>query len=158
MAQDRNRVRDIHRSVVIGVRGVRADRLSASSEEKTESENRVGDVDRPVGVHVSTVEDFARAAELSGQDSFELDQLLTDVSESIRKYNELHAELSIKQSELNGLIKLYKVKSDTLSAKRKQFEKEAKEEARTLLTDVNKEVERVIREIKESAADKQVVK
>ncbi len=101
---------------------------------------------------------ISRAAELSGQDSFELDQLLTDVSESIRKYNELHAELSIKQSELNGLIKLYKVKSDTLSAKRKQFEKEAKEEARTLLTDVNKEVERVIREIKESAADKQVVK
>ncbi len=99
-----------------------------------------------------------RAAELSGQDSFELDQLLTDVSESIRKYKALHAELSIKRSELDGLIKLYKVKSDTLSAKRKQFEKEAKEEARALLTDVNKEVERVIREIKESTADKQVVK
>ena len=101
---------------------------------------------------------IARAAELSGRENFELDKLLTDVAENIRMYNEKRDALSIKQSELDGLVKLYKIKSDALSNKRKQYEKEAKEEARALLRDVNKEVERVIREIKESAADKQVVK
>ena len=99
-----------------------------------------------------------RAIELSGRESFELDKLLSEVSDSIRKYNMLKNALSIKESELNGLTQLYKVKSDTLSSKRKKFEKEAKEESRKILEDVNKEVERVIREIRESQADKQVVK
>jgi len=101
---------------------------------------------------------ITRAADLSGKDSFELDRLLTEVSESSRKYRQMSDKLSIKESELNGLMKLYKVKSDTLSTKRKHFEKEAREESRQILENVNKEIERVIREIRESSADKQVVK
>ena len=110
---------------------------------------------RRMGLEESIIE---RAAELSGQDSFELDKLLTDVSESSRKYNEKLDQLSIKESRLNGLTELYQVKSDTLSSKRKKFEKEAKEESLKILEHVNKEIERVVREIRESNADKQVVK
>lgn len=113
------------------------------------------EISRRMGLDETVI---SRAVELSGQESFELDKLLAEVSDSIRKHNELHNALSIKESELNGLMQLYKVKSDTLSSKRKKFEKEARDESRQILEDVNKEVERVIREIKESQADKQVVK
>ncbi len=99
-----------------------------------------------------------RAIELSGKEHFKLDRLLAEVSESSQKYNRLRQKLSVEESRLNGLIQLYQVKSDTLSKKRKQFEKEAKDEARQILETVNKEVEKTIREIRESQADKQVVK
>ncbi len=99
-----------------------------------------------------------RAIELSGKEHVKLDRLLAEVSESSQKYNRLRQKLSVEESRLNGLIQLYQVKSDTLSKKRKQFEKEAKEEARRILETVNKEVENTIREIRESQADKQVVK
>jgi DNA mismatch repair protein MutS2 len=99
-----------------------------------------------------------RAIELSGKEHFKLDRLLAEVSESSQKYNRLRQKLSVEESRLNGLIQLYQVKSDTLSQKRKQFEKEAREQARQILESVNKEVEKTIREIRESQADKQVVK
>lgn len=99
-----------------------------------------------------------RAIELSGKEHFKLDRLLAEVSESSQKYNQLRQKLSVEESRLNGLIQLYQVKSDTLSQKRKQYEKEAKEQARQILESVNREVEKTIREIREAQADKQVVK
>jgi len=99
-----------------------------------------------------------RAAELSGKDTFKLDKLLADVSESAQKYTERRNKLSIKESEVSSLMTLYKTKNDSLNKDRKKLAKEAKEQARALLDNVNREIEKVIREIKESGADKQVVK
>jgi len=99
-----------------------------------------------------------RAAEIAGTETFKLDRLLNDVAEKIQKYQRLAGELSIKKSELESLTKLYKRKTEELKKNRKKFEKEAKEKAAEWLKNVNKEIEKAIREIRESQADRTVVK
>lgn len=98
-----------------------------------------------------------RAVDLSGNESFTLDQLLADVVEKSRKYQEMSSRVSIKDSELNSLIKLYGEKTQKLKKQEKKHEKEAAEKAKELLDHVNREIETVIREIKESQAEKKVV-
>lgn len=97
-----------------------------------------------------------RAVELAGHDSFKLDALLTEAQNKSRLYNEKLAEISIKESELAGLLGLYNSRNAELKKKKKEFEKQARAEAGEILQQVNKEIEAVIREIKESQADKQV--
>lgn len=104
-----------------------------------------------------TTDILKRAVELSGTESVSLDQLLADVVEKGRKYQELARKLSIKDSELNSLLKLYNEKVERLKKQEKKHEKEAAEKAMALLDQVNREIETVIREIRESQADKQVV-
>ena len=113
------------------------------------------DICRRLGLDESILK---RAIAVSGKETFKLDVLLTDVSQKSLKYQELSNQLSIKESELNGLIQLYKDKNEIFKTKRKQFEKEAVEQAKEILNNVNREIETAIREIKESQADKEVVK
>lgn len=113
------------------------------------------DICRRLGLDESILK---RAIAVSGKETFKLDVLLTDVSQKSLKYQELSNQLSIKESELNGLIQLYKDKNEIFKTKRKQFEKEAVEQAQEILKNVNREIETAIREIKESQADKEVVK
>jgi DNA mismatch repair protein MutS2 len=113
------------------------------------------DICRRLGLDESILK---RAIAVSGKETFKLDVLLTDVSQKSLKYQELSNQLSIKESELNGLIQLYKDKNEIFKTKRKQFEKEAVEQAQEILSNVNREIETAIREIKESQADKEIVK
>ncbi|MEJ2054502.1 MAG: Smr/MutS family protein, partial [Calditrichaceae bacterium] len=99
-----------------------------------------------------------RAAELSGDESFKLDRLLNDVVEKSRQYQNMANTLSIRESELNGLIKLYNENSKALKEKTKKFEKESAKKAKEKLENINRDIEAVIREIRESQADKKVVK
>ena len=99
-----------------------------------------------------------RAVNLAGSDSFELDALLTEAQDKSREYGEKLQEISIKESELAGLLSLYNARNKELKNKKKDFEKQAKAEAQQILLDVNKEIEAVIREIRESHADKQAIK
>ncbi|NOX89296.1 MAG: endonuclease MutS2 [Calditrichaeota bacterium] len=99
-----------------------------------------------------------RASEIAGKDTYKLDALLSDVAQKSQKYMQLTREVSIKKSELDSLVELYKIRSDTLKKKQKKFEKEAKQKAAELLENVNREIEKTIREIRESQADREVVK
>jgi DNA mismatch repair protein MutS2 len=113
------------------------------------------DICRRLGLDESILK---RAIAVSGKETFKLDALLTDVTQKSLKYQELSNQLSIKESELNGLIQLYKDRNEIFKTKRKQLEKEAVEQAQEILNNVNREIETAIREIKESQADKEVVK
>ncbi len=113
------------------------------------------DICRRLGLDDSII---GRAADIAGQDTFKLDALLTEAQSKSRKYTEMLNQISIKNSELAGLFSLYNARNKDLKNKQKQFEKEAKDKAQLILQDVNKEIESVIREIKESQADKQVTK
>jgi len=107
--------------------------------------------------HGLDAEILKRAIDISGNESFTLDQLLADVVEKSRKYQEMSNRVSIKESELNSLLKLYEEKTQKLKKQEKKHEKEAAEKAKELLDTINREIETVIRDIKESQADKQVV-
>ena len=99
-----------------------------------------------------------RAAQISGQETFKLDRLLSDLSEKSQKYLQLTREVSIKQSELDSLLELYRIRSETLKKQMKKSEKEAKKQATQLLAEVNKKIEKAIKEIRESQGDRQVIK
>ncbi len=99
-----------------------------------------------------------RASEIAGKDTFKLDTLLNDVAQKSQQYRQLAQELSIKKSELESLTELYRVRSETLKQNRKKYEKEAKQKAAEFLQNINREIERTIKEIRESQADRTVVK
>lgn len=99
-----------------------------------------------------------RAAKITGKESYKLDTLLVDVVEKSRRYQEMANNLSIRESELNGLMKLYNDKANELKTEQKKFEKESAKAAKKQLENINREIEAVIREIKESYADREVVK
>ncbi|MBN2424711.1 MAG: endonuclease MutS2 [Calditrichaceae bacterium] len=99
-----------------------------------------------------------RAQVLSGEDIFKLDALLADVAEKSRLYHQLKNDLIIKESQLDGLIKLYEERNKELDKTRKKAEKEALKDARERLTRINKEIEAAIREIKESQGDLKIIK
>jgi DNA mismatch repair protein MutS2 len=113
------------------------------------------DICRRLGLNEEIIR---RASEIAGDDTFRLDKLLSDASEQSRKYHELASRLSIRETELNGLSQLYLQRSEELKKKRRHFEEEAKQQARLLLQNINRDIEAVIKEIRESNADKQVVR
>ncbi|MCD6374529.1 MAG: endonuclease MutS2 [Caldisericaceae bacterium] len=108
-----------------------------------------------LGLDESIIE---RASEITGKDTFKLDRLLSDLAEKSRKYLQLTREVSIKQSELDSLLELYRIRSETLKKEMKKLDKEAKKRAAQLLADVNKKIEKAIKEIRESQGDRQVIK
>ncbi len=99
-----------------------------------------------------------RASELAGKETFALDRLLNDVAQKSQQYRQLTQELSLKKSELESLTELYRVRNETLKKNQKKYEKEAKQKAAELLQNINKEIERTIKTIKESQAEPSVVK
>jgi len=99
-----------------------------------------------------------RAIELRGSEHFQLDKLLTDVVEKSRRYQEMIRHLSIKESELAALTSLYETRQNEFNANRKKLEKEARSEAARIIDEANRQVEQAIREIRETQADRQVIK
>jgi DNA mismatch repair protein MutS2 len=99
-----------------------------------------------------------RAADITGKESYKLDNLLADVVEKSRRYQDMANNLSIRESELSGLLKLYNEKANELKKKQRKFEKESAKAGKQKLENINREIESVIREIKESQANKEVVK
>jgi DNA mismatch repair protein MutS2 len=59
---------------------------------------------------------------------------------------------------MEGLKALYQTRSDDLKKKRKKYESEAVVEAKSILENVNRTIEKVVREIKESQAASDIIK
>ncbi len=95
-----------------------------------------------------------KAMTIAGKEVFELDQLLTDVVEKSRQYQRLKERLSLRETELNSLMRLYRDRNEDIKRKRKEYEKKAREEARQIIENANRELENAIKEIKEAGADK----
>jgi len=99
-----------------------------------------------------------RSRELEGNSNQDIAKLLNDISEKSNYYQEEVRTLSLKQSKLDALIKLYEKNSAEQKKSKKQLEKEAKQQAKAIIDQANKKIEATIRTIKEAAADKKVVK
>ena len=113
------------------------------------------DISRRLGVNPKILE---RAQSILGTSRHDLEEMILELSEIRQQYQDQMASLSLKKSELAGMQALYRTRSDELHKKKKQFEKDAFNEARDILDRVNRTIETVIREIRESGADKQVIK
>lgn len=97
-----------------------------------------------------------KAAEKTGRTHMEFDQNLqkleTDKLEIVRKQE----ELKVADEFLSEMIDKYEKKLNDLEDKKTEIIKRAKAEASFLLTEANKIVEKTIKEIKESEAEKKI--
>lgn len=101
---------------------------------------------------------IARGQELVGSKKNRFEALLEDLEHRTQNYRKLTAELSIKQSQLDGLMKLYRQKYDELKSEERKWKQQAIDESQQLLRQAKKTVEQVIREIREQQASREAIK
>ncbi|MGD8779282.1 MAG: endonuclease MutS2 [Ignavibacteria bacterium] len=87
-----------------------------------------------------------------------LEDLLLNLENKSRQLQIKLKESELENTRLAGLTNLYKSKIDELEKSKKKILQEAKEKADHYLRDINKKVESTIKTIKETKADKTVIK
>lgn len=104
-------------------------------------------------------ESFIKFAEkyLDG-DKYKVEKFLIDLETKSRTYKQKLDETERENVRLKGLANLYKDKIDNLEKQKKEILSEAKNKADAYLKDVNKRIEQAIKTIRESSAEKSVVK
>ncbi|MCJ7554829.1 MAG: Smr/MutS family protein, partial [Ignavibacteriaceae bacterium] len=91
-------------------------------------------------------------------DKHKLEEFLSDIELKSNSLNKKLAELEIENTRLKGLSNLYKNSYDKLESEKKEILKKTKADAEIYLKEINKKIEKVIKDIKESGAAKEVTK
>lgn len=113
------------------------------------------DIGKRFGLPEAIIE---RARDLYGDKQNKIDALLADMTRKSARFHEALREVSLKESELAALEKLYRQKVDRWEKEKKKIEKEARSEAARIVDEANRQIEHTIRVIRESKADKARVK
>ena len=98
------------------------------------------------------------AAEYLDPDKHKVEEFLVDIETKSRKLEEKLKKIDIENSRLSGLTKLYKENIDKLNKDKKQILRDSKQEADIYLKDVNRQIEKVIKELKETNAKQESIK
>ncbi|MDZ7264207.1 MAG: endonuclease MutS2 [candidate division KSB1 bacterium] len=101
---------------------------------------------------------IGRTQELVGSKKNRFEALLEDLENRSQNYRKLTNELSIKQSQLDGLMKLYRQKYEELKSEERKWKQQAIDESQQLLRQAKKTVEQVIRDIREQQASREAIK
>lgn len=99
-----------------------------------------------------------KATEKIGKDHIDFDKNLKDIIRDKRYWETKRDSVRKAEKKLDDQIARYTAELEVVDKSRKEIIKKAKEEAETLLADVNKRIENTIREIKESKAEKEKTK
>jgi DNA mismatch repair protein MutS2 len=99
-----------------------------------------------------------RARELVGTKKSKFEKLLEDLENRLQNNRLASNELSIKQSQLDGLIKVYQGKYDELSSNERELKKKAIEQSNQILQEANKAIELAIKQIKEQQASREAIR
>ncbi|HMN25031.1 MAG TPA: Smr/MutS family protein, partial [Ignavibacteriaceae bacterium] len=91
-------------------------------------------------------------------DKHNLEKFLSELEEKSNKLNKKLNELEIENSRLHGLSELYKKSYEKIEKEKKEILKKVKAEGEIYLENVNRKVEKVIKDIRESSASKEVIK
>jgi DNA mismatch repair protein MutS2 len=91
-------------------------------------------------------------------DKNNLEKFLSELEEKSNKLNKKLNELEIENSRLEGLSTLYKKSYEKIEKEKKEILKKVKYDGELYLNDVNKKIEKVIKDLRESGASKEVIK
>ncbi|MHB1686006.1 MAG: endonuclease MutS2 [Ignavibacteriaceae bacterium] len=91
-------------------------------------------------------------------DKHKVEKFLVEIETKSRSLEDKLKKLEIENSRLSGLSKLYQENIEKLNKEKKQILKVAKQEADIYLKDVNRQIERVVKELKESNAKAETIK
>jgi DNA mismatch repair protein MutS2 len=99
-----------------------------------------------------------RAKEISGTEAQRLENLIQNLQAQTKHYDELLAAVNRDKSGIDGMTKFYNDRIQELKMKEKAFRQKFLEEKQQALWDANKKIEALLHEIRESQAEKDVVK
>lgn len=91
-------------------------------------------------------------------DKYSLERFLSELEEKSNKLNKKLNELEIENTRLKGLSALYKKSYEKIENEKKEILKKVKVESDLYLDNVNKQIEKVIKEIREKEASKEVIR
>ncbi len=91
-------------------------------------------------------------------DKHNLEKFLSELEEKSNKLNKKLNSLEIENSRLEGLSSLYKKSYEKIEKEKKEILKKVKYDGELYLENVNKKIEKVIKELRESNASKDVIK
>lgn len=92
------------------------------------------------------------------EDKTKIEKFLIELENKSKLLNDKLKHAEIENTRLSGLANLYQGKVDKLEKEKKEIINKAKVEAEFLLSNVNRQIEHTIKSIKESSADKSVIK
>jgi len=98
------------------------------------------------------------ARNLLGEDRGHVERLISHLEDELSRAEELRQEFELKESEVSGLINLYKERTNRLKKQGAEEKEKMLAEAARVLEDANATAERVVRDIKEKQAGKQVIR
>ncbi len=101
---------------------------------------------------------LARATQLVGEEKDKLEDLILSLEARLQTIEKERGALSIKLSQAEAMRNLYERQLDQLKANKSSLKKTAEAEAQKILQEANALIERTVREIRESAAAKSVIK
>lgn len=101
---------------------------------------------------------ITQAEKLMDSEKHTLEKFISEVEAKSNELEKKLIELEKENIRLKGLSNLYKQSYEKLEKEKKNIIRKAKSEADKYLEDVNRKVEKVIKEIKESSAEKSVIK
>lgn len=91
-------------------------------------------------------------------DKHNLEMFLSELEEKSNKLSKKLNELEIENTRLKGLSDLYKRSFDKIEKEKKEILKKVKIDSDLYLENVNKKIEKIIKEIREKGASKEVIK
>jgi DNA mismatch repair protein MutS2 len=93
-----------------------------------------------------------------GEQASKMENLLLDLDRQVQQLREDSTKATIERSKLNSLIAEYEEKLKGIRQEASKIKKKSQEEATQLINDAKSLIERSIKEIKESQAERKVVK
>lgn len=110
------------------------------------------EIARKIGLPENIVQN---AMEKAGTDHISIERQLREIARDRRYWEQKRDKIHQTEKRVDELAEKYKAELEKVKAERNALLKEAKAEARKITSEANKQIERTIREIKESQADKQ---
>lgn len=101
---------------------------------------------------------LANASDKVGEDHINFDRHLKDILRDKRYWDKKRQNIRVNSNRLDELIEQYEKEMSELKSERKDIISQAKAEANKLLDDANRKIERTIKEIRESQAEKEKTK
>lgn len=99
-----------------------------------------------------------RARQMTDKNKNRLEGLVIELEKKLNEQKQLVARAHVKETEMRGMLALYMQKKQEIEKYEKQYKRKAAEEAEKIISDANALLEKTIREIRESGAERQVIK
>jgi DNA mismatch repair protein MutS2 len=101
---------------------------------------------------------MTRARELMGERETQLETLIAQLEATAQRYRSDMEDLQSEKAQLDGMVRDYEERIADLSKELRSLKKQALEEARRIVDEANAIIERSVKEIRETAADRDTVK